>query len=242
MRGIGLTAVTILLVSMLSISMLQVVELYSIREEILRTDVESHLEMMDIEILKRVLVSDMLCTLDLHLSRGVLYPLSIGPSEIVMPAIRSWASSVGIASDLFDERVEISVNSGVTGKLVFDGGGYPITLHVKIWLIGSRSAVSADDVLSVRHTAKIFETRERALYYKGFLLEMIMEAVQKNATLSFEYEGSEDRMDIYAKAWGGPEVYRYEVIVRDRGRCAVLDLRLDYGFRADGVVRNESPD
>ena len=242
MRGIGLTTATVLLILMLSIPMLQAVELYSMREEILRTDVESHLKMVDVEILKRVLVSDLLCKLDLHLSKGTLYPLSTTPDEIVMPAVRSWKSSLSIESERFDEHVELFVSPGVAGRLVFDGGGYPMTLHVKIRLTGPRSAVSADDAISVRHTAKIFEARERTIYYRDLLLEMIREKVKENASMSFEYEALEGDMDVYLRAWGGPEVYRYEVVVKDRGRGAVLDLRLDYGFRASGVVRNEPPD
>lgn len=241
-RGVGLTIITVLLISMLSIPMLQVVELYSLREEILRTDVEMRIGMMDLEVLKRVLISDMLCKLDLHLSKGTLYPLSASPDEIVMPAIRSWASSVRIASNLFDEHFKLSVNSGIEGKLVFDGGGYPITLNVKIWLVGSKSVVSIDDTLSVRHTARIEETKGKALYYKDILLKMIREAARKNETLSFEYERMEDGMEVYAEARGGPEVYRYEVVVKDRGKGAVLDPRLDYGFSANGVIRNQPPD
>lgn len=242
MRGVGLFITTLILISTLLIPIFQLIELYSLREEVLRTDVEVRIGMMDIEVLKRVLVSDMLCKLDLHLSRGALYSLFVNPDEIVLPELRSWASSVRVASNFFDEHLELSIDPGIRGKLVFDGGGYPISLNMRVRLRGPRSTISIDETFSVRHTAKIGEVRGKALYYRDLLLTIINEKAAKNESLCFKYEGVEDGVEVYASATGGPLVYRYEVVVRDRGRAAVLDLRLDYGFSASGVIENKSPE
>ncbi len=242
MRGIGLLFVTIILLSALSLPLLRVVDVYTLRKEILGINLEKDLEFVDVEIIKRVLISDLLCRLDLYLSSGKLYPIWTPPNEIVMPAARSWVSSLKIHSKRFGIEEKIDVIDGVHGNIVFDGGGYPLSVKMKISLNGTKVGVSKEEVLSLRHTAKIRKVRELAFYYRDLALKMIRSAMRENRTLAYEWNGGFDAVEISFRVRGGPEVYKYSVEVRDRGKGAMLDLRLNYGFMAEGTLRNETPD
>ena len=118
-RGIALTISLLLLVTSLIPIIHASTDLYYNRSQIIRANVEKNLAISEIEILKRILITDMLGALDLALSRGTVFKVSEKPEDIIGSILSNWISSISISSRKLEQRLQnlIIIGQGVRVSL-----------------------------------------------------------------------------------------------------------------------------
>ncbi len=238
-RGIALTVSLLLLVTSLLPILYASTDLYYNRSQIIRANVEKNLAISEIEILKRILITDMLGALDLALSKGTVFKMNEKPEDIIGSILSSWISSISISSRSFIHSITIRNFPGIVmGKLVFNRGGYPISLFISISLKSRDDVIFVEnrDTLSVRHSARIEKVIDMVRNYREKAIEMARKARNRNETLSYTFIRSVDHFRVYLRVEGGPHTFYYYVEVRDFVRASIFDFNLNYGFKIGGTI------
>ncbi len=238
-KGIALTISLLLLVTSLIPIIYASTDLYYNRSQIIRANVEKNLAISEIEILKRILITDMLGALDLALSKGTVFEVSEKPEVIIGSILSNWISSISISSRNFIHLMTIKNFPGIImGKLVFNRGGYPISLLISISLKSRDDVIFVEnrDVLSVRHSARIEKVIDMVRNYREKAIEMARKAKNHNETLSYTFMESTDYFHVYFRVKGGPHTFYYYVEVKDFVKASIFDFNLNYGFKISGTI------